>query len=241
MARTNLISAGRTTTRRRYVVAVVVAILTAAPILVQRAVGGGGGPIGFDSLSKDEIAAAVNTVGSARIAGTSDRFEVLRVERHDEGQPAAATRSVRRADVSVYDYASDALRDYVVDVRDGSIDESTSGYGTQPPLSRGEEALARSIALSDRGTMAALGRAYRTATGVPLVDPAAQLVIVPIVFRADSLEPGRVTGASATCGRARCAQLLISSADDLLVDRSPIVDLSAGRVASGDAFSTTRP
>ena len=54
------------------------------------------------------------------------------------------------------------------------------------------------------------------------------------IFRADA-NPA-TQGAATVCGRHRCAQLLVESTDDLLVDLLPIVDLSTGRVVSRTGF-----
>lgn len=238
MVRSNLIGGGRRAAPRALCI-VAIAIAAIGSVLVPRAVGGNGAPVGFDPLGPEEIAAAVAAVGPARNAAASDRFEVLSVERHDDGEPPA--RGVRRADVSVYDYASDTLRQYVVDVRDGSIDATLSGRGTQPPLSRAEQARVVAITLADRDAMALLASAYRAATGVTLTDARGQLTMVPIVFRGDSIAGGASGRAPSACGVARCAQLLVSSADGLLVDRSPVVNLSKGEVVADDAFSGARP
>ena len=75
-----------------------------------------------------------------------------------------------------------------------------------------------------------LATAYRQATGRELTDPATQLEIQALIFRADG-NPG-VRGGAAACGRHRCAQFMIQTPDDLLVNLFPVIDLSAGRVVS---------
>ncbi len=190
------------------------------------------GPQGFDPLSTEEEATAVGLAqGSnpAETTGLGDDDVVLLVERHVEAKADEADGR-RRADVYVYSYDDDRLTLTVVDTATGEADQSTVLANTQLPLLAEEADRAIELALADPGSASALATAYRQATGRELTDPATQLEVQALIFRADG-NPA-VSRAAADCGRHRCAQLMIQTPDDLLVNIFPVIDLSAERVAS---------
>jgi len=190
------------------------------------------GPQGFDPLSTDEEAIALaQAQGSnpAETTGLGDDDVVLLVERHEEPKGDEADGG-RRADVYVYSYDDDRLTLTVVDVLTGEVVQSTVLADTQLPLVAEEVDRAEELALADPGLQRDLATAYRQATGRELTDPATQLEIQALIFRADG-NPG-VRGGAAACGRHRCAQFMIQTPDDLLVNLFPVIDLSTGRVVS---------
>ncbi len=191
---------------------------------------------GTDPLSIEETETALGLARGSNpgeSVGVGEDDVVLLVERHEEDK-AAENDGRRRADVYVYSYDDDVLTLSVVDVVSGEVDQSRAIRNTQLPLVAEEAERAASVAFDDAPLQAELATAYRQATGRDLVDPATDLILRPIVFRADA-NPD-TAGAATACGRHRCAQLLIQSTDDLLVDLLPIVDLSTGRVVSRTGF-----
>ena len=192
-------------------------------------------PRGTDPLSADELRPPSTWLrGPARpsAAGLGDDDVVLLVERHEEAK-ADEDDGLRRADVYVYSYDDDVLTWTVVDTATGEVDQSQVVPGTQLPLIQEEEDRALEIALADPEFAQLLATRYRQATGRDLADPATDLDIQPIVFRADA-NPAAAAGGAGACGRHRCAQLMIQSTDDLLVNLLPIVDLSTDAAASAE-------
>lgn len=191
---------------------------------------------GTDPLSADETETALGLArGSNPVEalGLGDDDLVLLIERHEENKDVEED-GLRRADVYVYSYDDDVLTLSVVDVATGDVDQSRVVPNTQLPLIPQESQRALDLATDDARTQQALATAYRQSTGRDLTDPATDLDVQPIIFRADANPATR--GPATACGRHRCAQLLIMSTDDLLVNLTPIVDLSTGRVVSRTGF-----
>jgi hypothetical protein len=191
---------------------------------------------GTDPLSATELeAAAALARGSnpGEAAGLGDDDVVLLVERHEE--PKDAADGLRRADVFVYSYDDDVLTHNLVDLASDEVLQSRPITGEQLPLVEEEEARALEIALADADFEQLLATRFRQGTGRDLVDPATDLKIDAMVFSA-ATNPAAARGAAARCGEHRCAQLLIRSSDDLLVNLLPVVDLSADRLVSREGF-----
>jgi hypothetical protein len=194
-------------------------------------------PRGTDPLSADELSAATDLARGSNpgeAAGLGEDDVVLLVERHEEAK-AAEDDGLRRADVYVYSYDDDVLTWSIVDTATGEVDHTEVVRNTQLPLIQEEEDRALGLALDDPEFAQLLATRYRQATGRDLTDPATDLDIQPIVFRADANPAAAAAGARA-CGRHRCAQLMIQSTDDLLVDLLPVIDLSTGDLLSETGF-----
>jgi len=224
---------------RRLWVPLALAAATLAAMTLTR-IGGQADPMqatltGYDPLSEAEQARAeAIALADARVqaylAG-STRTAVLVVERHQESKDVyQAGHWPRRADTLVYDYQQDRLVQAVVSLASGLVDEVDVDAGVQPPLTPAEGRSALDIALADPAAGAAIRAAWQRATGGAPFDADA-LEPSPWVFRSDSLEPGTLPGTE-SCGRHRCAQLMVATRDGVLLDGLPIVDLSAERVAS---------
>jgi len=191
---------------------------------------------GTDSLSADEVAAAIDDSGAppeggAEAQGPNGLPErlVLLVERHIEDKDADAT--LRRADVYEYDYADDTLTTTLIDLADGEVDEAVTGQGDQLPLVEVEAQRALELLFADEAFAARLADEFQAATGRPLGDPDADLDVQPIVFRADAV-PTAASSAAADCGIARCAQFMIQTTDNVLINLLPLVNLSDAVVVS---------
>lgn len=194
-------------------------------------------PRGTDPLSAAERDVAVGLARGSdpgEASGLGDDDVVLLVERHEEDK-AVEDEGRRRADVYVYSYDDDVLTLTIVDTATGEVDSTEVVSGTQLPLvdQEGEEAIA--LALDDARFSQLLATRYRQATGRDLTDVATEVVVDPIVFQADA-NPAAASRAARDCGRHRCAQLMLRSSDDLLIDLLPIVDLSSGRIVSRTGF-----
>jgi hypothetical protein len=193
-------------------------------------------PHGTDPLTETEVQAALAEAqgsGPAEGTGLGDDDVVLQVERHEEDK-AVEDSAPRRADVYVYSYDDDVLTWQLVNVETGHIDHAEVVPNTQLPLIEEERNRALQLAMDNPQFAQRLATAYRQATGHDLEDPATQVEADPIVFLADS--NAATTGAARQCGRHRCAQLMLQTNDDLLIDLLPVVDLSAGRVVSQTGF-----
>ncbi len=187
---------------------------------------------GTDPLSADETETVLGLARGSNpgeALGLGDDDLVLLIERHEENKDVEED-GLRRADVYVYSYDDDVLTLSVVDVATGTVARTAVLRDTQLPLVPEEGDRALALALADDGFPPLLATAFRQATGRDLTDPSAELLVQPIVFRGDSV-PGSGP-AAAVCGRHRCAQLLIRTTDDLLVEVMPVVDLSSERVIS---------
>jgi hypothetical protein len=68
-----------------------------------------------------------------------------------------------------------------------------------------------------------------------LSNPAQQLQVKAFVFHASSL-PEQLNAASQQCGLQRCAQVLLYTADSVVFEVSPIVNLSAGVITQNIGF-----
>jgi hypothetical protein len=160
--------------------------------------------------------------------------ELLKVEREAPVKGARAD-AARQARVDVYRYETDTLVTLLVDPATGRVVSTTTSTGVQLPLSANEQATAVLMALEDPVVGARITAEYRRVTGRTLTDPDTQLIVAPLVFLADSM-PSRSLGSASACGAQRCAQLLLSTSDNTLMEIMPIVNLSRGTVLDTQPF-----
>jgi hypothetical protein len=193
-------------------------------------------PHGTDPLTESEVEDALAQAqgsGPGESTGLGDDDVVLRVERHEE-EKAVEDSAPRRADVFVYSYDDDVLTWQVVNVETGRVDQDSVVPDTQLPLVDEERDRALEIAMANPQFEQRLATAFRQATGRDLGDVDEDLVVEPIIFRADSNTS--TPPAARRCGQHRCAQLMLSSSDEFLIDLLPVIDLTAGRVVSQTGF-----
>jgi hypothetical protein len=161
--------------------------------------------------------------------------ELLKVEREVPVKGAAAD-TARRARVDVYRYESDTLVTLVVDPATGRVVSTTTSTGVQLPLTANEQATAVLLALEDPAVGPRIAAEYRRVSGGrTLTDPDAQLRVAALVFLADSM-PNRPLGNASSCGAQRCAQLLLQTSEDVLMEIMPIVNLSRSTVLDTQPF-----
>lgn len=203
---------------------------------------------GTDPLSTDEVQAALDYSGVPPDAATPESAGpgslganglperlVLLVERHFEDKDAA---DLRRADVYEYSYADDTLTVSLVDLADGSVDDTESVQGTQLPLVDVETQRSLDLLFADPEFRERLEAEHLRATGSTLTDPASDLIVEPIVFVAAAV-PTVAQGEAAQCGIRRCTQFLIQTTNHVLINLFPLVDLSEGIVLTTDGLGGT--
>lgn len=194
---------------------------------------------GYDPLAPEEqeraLALADQHAAFAAPVDAASRTELLLIERHEESK--AVTRSgnwPRRADVYTYIYDSDTLLLAVVNLTSGRVDSVETMQNVQLPLTQNETNRAIQLLLADSSVMAEIARQYQNITGTALTQPEAQLKFNTLIYRADSM-PNANPGAAA-CGLHRCAQFLIATRNDVVINLLPIVDLSLEELVSTGPF-----
>jgi hypothetical protein len=194
---------------------------------------------GYDPLSPEEqersrilasqraeFASALNTVS---------RSELLLIERHVESKADMQNGNwPRRADVYTYLYDSDTLMLAVVNLASGEVSSVETMQNVQLPLTQNETDHAIELLLADSALMANIAGQYQTITGTALTQPRTQLKLNVLIYRADAM-PNANPGAEA-CGLHRCAQFLIATQNDVVINLLPIVDLSIEAVVSAGPF-----
>ncbi|MEV4708802.1 hypothetical protein [Actinoplanes sp. NPDC049316] len=131
----------------------------------------------------------------------------------------------RRAELYYYDYKTDKLVKQVVDLKAGKLAESYSAAGMQRPASEREVATALDMLLADP-LAAELKNAYQKATGKQFAGKDG-LTVKAHVYKARPADTG-----AADCGKHRCLQLVVETADGLFIDVNDIIiDLSGRTVA----------
>lgn len=166
------------------------------------------------------------------------RIEVLAVEPQRLAKDATPETYRRRAEVSLYDYDSDRRSVATVDLETGKVETVFVVSGGQLPLTDAEVARAFQLVLADPAASARLRANFARVASRPLNDPG-ELAVTGFVYRAESM-PDRNGPETRQCGRHRCAQLLVRTADNVALEL-PIVDLSRERVLETRWFGPTPP
>lgn len=191
---------------------------------------------GFDPLSPTERELALQLAQQDSRLSRFQRAETLLVERHQEAKSTTQSGQwSRRADVYVYDYEADKLIQATINLATRQVDHLETAQNIQLPLTESEIGQALQLAVTDPGVAAVIQSQFQTLTGQTLADPLRQLNVHALIFRADA-QPDQKLGRAAACGRHRCAQLLLSTHTDLLINISPVVDLSQGQLVSANRF-----
>ncbi|WP_413098997.1 hypothetical protein [Streptomyces sp. Inha503] len=179
--------------------------------------------------AKDRQKAAEKSDGERNAAGGSGA-EPLDTRRPPRAKSASSDPD-GRAEVQLYDYASDTLITRVVDLRSKKVLDSTRRHGVQPPPTLAEAREAVKVILADRGLGPGMRESYASQTGKRLTSPA-QLRLQSMSFlgsRAEGVDGARKVS---RCGEHRCVQLFVRVPGGKWIDTSRIViDLSARRAA----------
>ena len=194
---------------------------------------------GYDPLSPQEQerarTLAVQRADFANALNAVSRSELLLIERHAESKTDMRSGNwPRRADVYTYLYDSDTLLLAVVNLTSGRVHSVETMQNVQLPLTQNETERAIELLLADATLMANVATQYQTITGTALTQPETQLKLNALIYRADAM-PNANSGAAA-CGLHRCAQLLLATQSDIVINLLPIVDLSLETVVSAGPF-----
>ncbi len=191
-----------------------------------------------DPLTNNEISRVGRLITPPALAAkfesgitTSDHQEVLLIERNEE---KGAPKGQRRADVYIYNYATNELQESLVDLNTSEIISSVTKQGVQLPLTENELKRAKEIVFEDEDERQIIEHEYNRITSRTLNDTS-ELNIKAFTFTADSL-PNRINEASKQCGIHRCAQLMLYTDENIVFEISPIVNLSAGVVTQRIGF-----
>ncbi|QQZ28494.1 hypothetical protein HMY34_06825 [Thiothrix subterranea] len=196
----------------------------------------------LDPLSEAEIARAtqrantappVSTVRSTptNSSTTTPAPELLLVERH----PNAKGQTARLADVYTYYYSTNETLIEVIDLDTNQVISSRREQNLQLPLTANELQRASALIFADDEQRSLLDAEFKRITGQTLNNPMQQLQVKAFVFHASSL-PEQLNAASQQCGLHRCAQVLLYTADSVVFEVSPIVNLSAGVITQNIGF-----
>lgn len=176
------------------------------------------------------VTAAARTL-SATANITAPATELLLVERHLNEKD----QSGRLADVYTYDYANNETIISVIDLDTNQMISSQRQQQLQLPLTDNELQRASDLIFADDEERDLLNTEFRRITGQTLTNPQQQLQVKAFVFHADSL-PEQLNTASQQCGLHRCAQVLLYTADSVVFEVSPIVNLSVGVITQNIGF-----
>lgn len=171
-----------------------------------------------------------DTGGGERNAAGGSGAEPLDTRRPPRAK-SASSASDSRAEVRLYDYASDTLITRLVDLRSGKVLDSARQRGVQPPPTLAEAREAVKVVLADRRLGPGMRDSYASQTGKRLTSPS-QLLLQGMSFlgsRAKGVDGARKVS---RCGEHRCVQLFVRIPGGKWIDTSRIViDLSARRAA----------
>lgn len=195
---------------------------------------------GLDPLDPSEVTQAItlnnNGLSSTRTLSLDNitapsEPELLLVERH----PTAKGQTQRLADVFTYDYQTNETVRTVIDLTTNRVTEVERQQNLQLPLTEKEIQRTFELVFNDDEERNLLNTEFQRITGQQLTNPQQQLEIKAFVFHASSL-PEQLNTASEQCGLHRCAQVLLYTADSVVFEVSPIVNLSAGVITQNIGF-----
>ena len=200
--------------------------------------------VGVDPLVSAEIDAALDEalrpmVGAGFRGSTEqmierlDGMELLLVER----ARLAKGETGRKATVQLYDYRSDELHYLVVDLTKGGIEKHLIEQGVQPPLNDNEVAESLRVAYNDGPLRRRFREEYQRVTG-EVLENSSQLKVKAFSFYSNS-RPEGLSQEAQRCGIERCAQLVVSTHDDRVLETTPIISLSRHAVAQRLIFGDT--
>ncbi|MFH0516072.1 Tat pathway signal sequence domain protein [Streptomyces sp. M41] len=192
---------------------------------------------GNDPLTDDELARAAQLAANSPLRTSGENVEGERGPQQigvDLAEPEPdevdGTKAARRAEVSFYDYKTDALVTRTVNLDTGKVEHTSTEQGVQPPLGRAEYAEAAKLLMADP-LGADMKADYKDATGKELTSPD-QLLLNGAVYRA---APGAQPAVLDKCGEHRCVRLFPKVKNGPWIDaRSFVIDLSARKVAKLD-------
>ncbi|MFE6176421.1 Tat pathway signal sequence domain protein [Streptomyces sp. NPDC056464] len=207
------------------------------PGVVEQAPSEGDKGTGNDPLTDDEMDRAAKLAASPQMRSAGEDVDGDRGPQRvsvDFAEPESGElddpSAPRRAEVTFYDYKTDALVSRTVNLDTGKVEQTTTEHGVQPPLSRAEYAEAAKILIADP-LGADMKADFKDATAKELTSPD-QLLLNGAVYRA---APGAQPAVLDKCGEHRCVRLFPKVKNGPWIDaRSFVIDLSARKVAKLD-------
>lgn len=187
-------------------------------------------PAAYDQLAGDEVSYVRFLVSrSADFAAGGDLFggAGLQYLSTDVADPSFHTDGQRRLSLLYYDYASNELVSFVVNVTAGTIEEVQRGSGSQPAPTDAETGLAWDLLLADGAAGAELGAEYAALTGGAALTPETDT----LELSAHSFTTDAASFGAESCGVERCVQLLAQvSGGAFLTTSTYVVNLSTKTV-----------
>ncbi|BCJ39994.1 hypothetical protein GCM10010168_28520 [Actinoplanes ianthinogenes] len=178
---------------------------------------------GSDPLTTSEVdkarAAAVTPALAASAEDVTGKTgpEYLAAELDADGS--------RQAELYYYDYKTEKLYKQVIDLTTGKLVKSYAATGMQPPASPQEAKVALELLVADP-LSADFKEAYHKATGKTL-DGTTGLEPIAHIYTAKPADQG-----ASQCGKSRCVQLIVKTADGHFINVTDlVVDLSGRKVA----------
>lgn len=175
-------------------------------------------------------AAKKDTGGGERNAAGGSGAEPLDTRRPPRAKSASSAPD-SRAEVQLYDYASDTLITRLVDLRSKKVLDSARQHGVQPPPTLAEAREAVKVVLADRRLGPGMRDSFTSQTGKRLTSPS-QLRLQSMSFLGSRAKGVAGARKVSRCGEHRCVQLFVRLPGGKWIDTSRIViDLSARRAA----------
>lgn len=138
--------------------------------------------------------------------------------------PSDVDSTGRKASIALYDYTGNKTYHQLVDLRNGTVEDSHSARRLQPPPSPNEATAAIKIAL-DASRPLPLKAQFEKSEGIPLVSPEQVSYVAGSWTFDDTSRHGQ------ECGIERCAQLIVKTTSGVYLDTTGIViNLSRGQV-----------
>ncbi len=163
-------------------------------------------PAAYDSLAGDEVSYVRFLVSQTDdFAAGVDVFdgEGLQYLSTDVADPSFYDDGQRRLSLLYYDYGTEELVTFLVNVTTGAVESVERGQGAQPAPTEAETVLAWELLLADLAAGADLGSEYEAITGGTLAPDTAGLDLTAHSFTTDAASFG-----AESCGIDRCVQLL---------------------------------
>ncbi len=181
-----------------------------------------------DQLSSEEVAFARNLVaGHPSYAGTASVTEEAGAQylSVDVADPNAYDDQHRRLSLMYYDYASEELLHYLVDLSAADVESVTTSDGVQPAPTEFETQTAYELLLADDVAGEAIVEEFVETTGESTITDEA------VDVSAHSYSGGAAGAGVDECATDRCVEVLVQTTDGPFLTTTPyVVNLSAQSV-----------
>jgi hypothetical protein len=182
----------------------------------------------YDQLSADEVAYARNLVAQhPSYAGTAALTDEAGAQylTADLADPSAYADQHRRLSLMYYDYASDQLLHYVVDLSGAGVESVSAAQGVQPAPTDFETETAYDLLLASDVAGDAIAQEFVETTGE------AEITDEQVDVTAHSYSGGAAGAGVDACAIDRCVEVLVQTTDGPFLTTTPyVVNLSAQTV-----------